>query len=98
MQEMLKGAMAPLSSARSAFHGRRSALLGDPSLQRRSYRKNLKCRAVAEVSADQEALEKRGEQTGAGAGGRVGGAGERLESVQAPRGGGWQAAFCALYL
>lgn len=61
---LLKGSKAlqqPFTSARSSFNGRRIVLADPASAHRRSYRLNFKCKAVAEISAEQEAIERRGE-------------------------------------
>ena len=61
---LLKGSKSiqrPFTAARSSFAGRKLPSPGAAFQQRRSYRQGLKCTAVAQVSAEQEAIERRGE-------------------------------------
>ncbi|GAB4816935.1 hypothetical protein N2152v2_003981 [Parachlorella kessleri] len=54
-----KGLQRPFTAARSSFAGRRLPPSGAAFQQRRSHRQGLKCTAVAQVSAEQEAIERR---------------------------------------
>jgi hypothetical protein len=56
-----KSLQRPFTSARSSFNGRRMAAANFSAQQRRSYRLGFTCKAVAEISAEQEAIERRGE-------------------------------------